>query len=74
LHAALSRACQGESGIHPFVDCELRLGGESNRSVSNIIRKSKEDYRALKGNGVGGVWALVWKNISKLPQFLKRQD
>ena len=51
---------------------KMRLGGESNRSVSNIIRKSKEDYRALHDNGVGGVWALVWKNLSKLPQFVKK--
>jgi len=57
----------------PSVMVKMRLGGESNRSVSNIIRKSKEDYRALKGNGVGGVWALVWKNLSKLPQFFKRR-
>jgi len=56
----------------PAVMIKMRLGGESNRSVSNIIRKSKEDYRALKHNGVGGVRALVWKNLSKLPQFIKR--
>jgi len=24
-----------------------------------------EDYRALKHNGVGGVWALLWRNLSK---------
>jgi len=56
----------------PHVMVKMRLGGESNRSVGNIIRKSKEDYRALKHNGVGGIRALVWKNISKLPQFFKR--
>jgi len=56
----------------PEVLVKMRLDGESNRSVGNTIRKSKEDYRALKGNGVGGVWALVWKNLSKLPQFVKR--
>jgi len=27
----------------------------SNRSLGNIIRKSREDYRALKNNGVGGL-------------------
>ncbi len=52
---------------------ELRLGGTSNRSLGNIIRKSREDYRALHNNAVGGVWALVWKNLSKLPQFVKSQ-
>lgn len=56
----------------PDVLVKMRLGGESNRSLSNIIRKSKEDYRALRQNGVGGWWALTWKNLSKLPQFIKR--
>jgi len=41
----------------------MRLGGASNRSLGNIIRKSKEDYRALKNNGVGGLWTLAWKNL-----------
>ncbi|TLS78395.1 glycosyltransferase [Mariprofundus erugo] len=67
----------GNVEIHPVyiadVMVKMRLGGESNRSLRNIIRKSKEDYRALKKNGVGGVWALVWKNLSKLPQFVKKQ-
>jgi len=52
----------------------VRLGGASNRSLGNMIRKSREDYRALKNNGVGGLWALAWKNLSKLPQFVKKQD
>jgi len=55
----------------PQVMVKMRLGGASNRSLANIIRKSKEDYRALHHNGVGGLWALFWKNLSKLPQFFK---
>jgi len=51
----------------PSVMVNMRLGGASNRSVNNLIRKSKENYRALKQNGVGGLWALAWKNLSKLP-------
>jgi len=43
----------------PSVLVKMRLGGASNRSLGNIIRKSREDYRALKNNGVGGLWALV---------------
>jgi len=27
----------------------------------------------LRVNGVGGLGALAWKNLSKLPQFLKRR-
>jgi glycosyltransferase involved in cell wall biosynthesis len=54
----------------PQVLVKMRVGGESNRSLSKIWRKSREDYRALRGNGVGGIWALVWKNVSKLGQFI----
>jgi glycosyltransferase len=53
----------------PEVLVKMRVGGESNRSLSRIIRKSREDYRALRKNGVGGLGALAWKNLSKLPQF-----
>jgi glycosyltransferase len=56
----------------PQVLVKMRLGGASNRSFKNILRKSREDYRALKANRVGGLPALVWKNFSKLPQFLRR--
>jgi glycosyltransferase len=56
----------------PLVLVKMRLGGASNRSLGNIIQKSREDYRALKANGVGGLGALVCKNFSKLPQFFKR--
>lgn len=53
----------------PEVLVKMRVGGESNRSLGRILRKSREDYRALRRNEVGGVGALVWKNLSKLPQF-----
>jgi len=50
----------------------MRVGGASNRSLRNILQKSREDYRALKTSGVGGLAALAWKNLSKLPQFFRR--
>lgn len=56
----------------PEVLIKMRVGGESNRSLGRLLRKSKEDYRALHANGVGGIGALAWKNISKIPQFLNR--
>jgi len=59
-------------GYLPEVLVKMRLGGASNQSLSNLIRKSMEDYRALKSNRIGGVLALSWKNISKLPQFFKK--
>lgn len=53
----------------PEVFVKMRLGGASNRSFSNIVRKSREDLDALRRSGVGGVGALAWKNLSKLGQF-----
>jgi glycosyltransferase len=65
----------GKGGLNPVyvpqVLVKMRVGGESNRSVERIVRKSWEDYRALRSNGVGGFGTLAWKNISKLPQFVK---
>lgn len=64
----------GKGGISaawlPEVLVKMRVGGESNRSLERILRKSREDYRALKTNGVGGFGALAWKNLSKLSQFV----
>lgn len=56
----------------PEVLVRMRTGGASNRSLGNILRKSAEDYRALRSNGIGGVGALAWKNLSKLKQFVVR--
>ncbi|SFB86696.1 glycosyltransferase family 2 protein [Tropicimonas isoalkanivorans] len=54
----------------PEVFVKMRAGGESNRSLESIVRKSREDYRALRRNGVGGLGVLARKNISKLEQFV----
>jgi len=56
------------------VQVRMRTGGASNRSLANIIRKSKEDYVALRRNKVGGAWTLVSKNLRKLPQFFLRKS
>jgi glycosyltransferase involved in cell wall biosynthesis len=56
----------------PEVMVKMRLGGASNRSIANIIRKSREDLDALRKSDVGafgGLGALFWKNVSKLGQF-----
>lgn len=57
----------------PHVMVRMRLGGVSNRSLAHMLRKSREDYRAIRTHGVGGVGTLVAKNLSKLPQFRRRQ-
>lgn len=51
---------------------KMRLGGASNRSLKNILCKTAEDWRALRANRVGGLGALAWKNLGKLPQFFLR--
>ena len=50
----------------------MRMGGASNRSLDRIIRKSREDYRAMQRHGVGGLGTLLCKNVSKLGQFVRR--
>jgi len=56
----------------PEVLVKMRLGGASNRSLALLWRKSAEDYRALRKNGVGGLGTLAWKNAGKLHQFVQR--
>lgn len=54
----------------PKVVMKMRVGGASNRSLKNIIQKTKEDIRVLKNNNLFWPRALVIKNISKIPQFI----
>lgn len=56
----------------PDVLVTMRLGGASNKSLKAVIRKSKEDWRALRSCDFGvaeAMRAIVWKNLSKLTQF-----
>lgn len=53
----------------PHVMVRMRSGGVSNRSLGQMLRKSCEDYRAIRRHNVGGVGTLLAKNLSKLPQF-----
>lgn len=54
----------------PEVMVRMRLGGESNRSLESIWKKSCEDYRAIRRNKVGGIGTLAAKNFRKLGQFI----
>jgi len=56
----------------PKVLYKMRVGGESNKSLKNIMLKSKEDLRALQKNRVGGIYSLMIKNLSKIQQFIKK--
>lgn len=53
----------------PRVMVRMKLGGVSNRSMASMLQKSREDYRAIRRHGVGGIGTLVAKNVSKLGQF-----
>jgi glycosyltransferase len=57
----------------PEVLVYMSTGGTSNKSIGNIIQKSKEDYRAIRQNKVGGVLTLVNKNLGKVGQFLSHK-
>lgn len=54
----------------PKVVMKMRVGGASNRSLKNIIQKTKEDIHALKNSGLFWPRAVLFKNLSKIPQFL----
>jgi len=54
----------------PLVLIRMRLGGESNKSIKNVIRKSLEDIRAMQINGLISFAALFNKNASKFKQFM----
>lgn len=53
----------------PEVLIKMRVGGASNRSLANIVKKSAEDISAMNKNGVPAISAFPGKNLSKIPQF-----
>ncbi len=57
----------------PQVLVKMRVGGESNRSLERILRKSREDLTAIRRNGVGGLGVLIQKNIRKVGQFIVKE-
>lgn len=56
----------------PKVIINMRVGGVSNRSLSNMIMKTKEDVKAMKSNKLPWLSAVAGKNLSKIPQFFKK--
>tara|TARA_B100001989_G_scaffold246561_1_gene217615 strand:+ start:150 stop:899 length:750 start_codon:yes stop_codon:yes gene_type:complete len=53
----------------PRVISKMRVGGSSNRSLKNILKKSREDYIIIKKNKVGNFITLVRKNLIKINQY-----
>lgn len=48
----------------------MRTGGESNKSLKNLIRKSREDYQIAQHYFENPIWTIFFKNLRKLDQFL----
>lgn len=71
-YEAILRWClTGKIKVHYLSEVlvHMSVGGESNRSLSNIARKSYEDYLVIKRHAIGGVGTLVLKNLRKTNQF-----
>lgn len=49
---------------------KMRVGGASNNSIKNVIRKIKEERLIMKKNGLFYPYALIMKRLSKIHQFL----
>jgi len=62
---------QAKVSYLPKVLTIMRVGGASNRSLKNIIKKSNEDITIIKNNGLFWPMVFICKNLSKLPQFIK---
>jgi glycosyltransferase involved in cell wall biosynthesis len=58
----------------PEVITRMRLGGVSNKSIANVLQKTREDLRAWTLNQLPhrAVPAVFLKNVRKLPQFFVR--
>lgn len=57
----------------PEVLIKMRVGGMSNQNLRNIFIKTTEDYKAWKVNNLhGGAATILFKNLSKIPQFFKK--
>ncbi len=70
LMILLARA--GTVAYLPEVLVRMRLGGVSNRSLANMLRKSREDLWVIRRHGIGGIGTLICKNLSKVGQFIFR--
>jgi len=57
----------------PETIVKMRVGGASNRSLKNIIEKTKEDFRAARSNGLRIPFKVILqKNLVKIPQWFKK--
>lgn len=53
---------------------KMRVGGVSNRSLTTILHKTREDIQAMRNNGLFWPLTVAFKNLSKIPQFLVKKS
>ena len=64
---------QRKSAYISSVQVRMRMGGQSARSIRNIITGSREVSRARRKHGLpGGIHFLIMRLLAKVPQFLQR--
>ncbi len=57
----------------PKTITKMRVGGESNRSLKNLILKTREDYKAARTNNLSfPALTIGMKNLSKIPQWFSK--
>jgi len=59
---------------HPQTIIKMRLGGQSNVSIKNRLAANKEDRNAWKMNGLSPGIANLRKPLSKIGQFLRKDN
>lgn len=65
--------CKITSSYVDEVFVKMRIGGESNKSIKNIIKANMESYRAWKANGLYiNPLRFLLKPFSKIIQFIKK--
>jgi len=65
--------CKITSSYVDEVFVKMRIGGESNRSIKNIIKANMESYKAWKANGLYiNPLRFLLKPFSKIIQFIKK--
>ena len=48
----------------------MRTGGSSNKNIKNILIKLLEDVSIMRKNNIKVVKSILYKNFSKISQFL----
>lgn len=60
-------------GYLPRVIVKMRLGGESNRSLANVLHANLESIHAWRANSLSFPWIGFWaKPLRKIPQYFKK--